>query len=217
MEDKELEKILQEKADKTEIRKFSKVWKDIKGEIEQPKPEKRFRWKRWLPMMLSSAVLILCIALSPIVINALKPSPPDEIVFYTDDLSKHQDTVENVFNGLNQANIACVDMSKYYLYDLGLYYTEEMVVKGAFFVFSNDNGYAEMSLYDKSVDLGVDIDLLYDSTYKIGSTIVHYKVMQESGVLCEYTLFTVHNKTQYVMEYTGEGDKFTDFLQDFFG
>ena len=49
MQDKELEKLLQEKADKTEMREFSQVWEEIKGEIVSPKPKKEFKWKKWFP------------------------------------------------------------------------------------------------------------------------------------------------------------------------
>ena len=219
MEDKELEKLLQEKADNIKMRDFSEVWNEIKDEIKEPIKEKKFRWKKWLPMIMASAVLVVCLALSPVIIKALKPAPnlPPEEVYFTEELSKTKVPFEDAFNGLAQANISHVDMSEYSFMDTFLYYTEDMKVKGAYLSLYSSTFFAEINFYDKSVDLNLDLDTLYDKSCKINSTDVLYKFKQENGGAYDYSIFAVHNNVQYVIEYTGVSDNLVDFLNEFFG
>ena len=212
MQEKELENLLQEKADKVEMREFSQVWNEIKGQIEEPKPQRKFVWKRWAPAF-ASAFLVLCIALSPIIINSLKPAPE---VFFSDDLSKQIVSETEMFDGLAQANISHVDLSEYSFISTFLYYTENMQVKGAFLSFYSSSIIAQMNLYDASVDLSLNLESLYDSTYKVNSTEVLYKFKQENSGMYEYSIYAVHNKVQYVIEYTGLTNNVTDFLTKFF-
>lgn len=219
MEDKELEKLLQEKADNIKMRDFSEVWNEIKDEIKEPVKEKKFRWKKWLPMIMASAVLVICLALSPVIIKALKPAPntPQEEVFFTDDLSKTKVSFEDVFTGLAQANISHVDLSGYTLDSTFLFHTEDLKVKGAKISFYGSTFIADMQLYDKSVALNLDLDTLYNESCKINSTEVLYKFKQENGGAYDYSIFAVHNNVQYVIEYTGVSDNLVDFLNEFFG
>ena len=212
MQEKELENLLQEKADKVEMREFSQVWNEIKGQIEEPKPQRKFVWKRWAPAF-ASAFLVLCIALSPIIINSLKPAPE---VFFSDDLSKQIVSETEMFDGLAQANISQVDLREYWFLSTFLYYTEDMQVKGACVNFYNTICAGVIKLYDASVDLGLNLESLYDSTYKVNSTDVLYKFKQENAGMYEYSIYAVHNKVQYVIEYTGTTNDVTNFLTEFF-
>ena len=216
MEDKELEQILQEKADKIEMRPFSEVWKDIKGEVNAPKQEKeqkKFSWKRWFPI-LASAILVICIALSPVIIKSLSPN---EELFFTDELIMQSVLEEEMFNGLSGANISHVDMSEYTFTNTFLYYTEDMQVKGAFAIFYNNNCYVEMEFYDKTDQLNLDIETLYNETCKVNSTEVLYKFKQEVGGTYEYSVYAINNNVQYVIEYTGISNNLSQFLNEFFG
>lgn len=219
MQEKEIEKILQEKADKFEMREFSQVWEEIKGEIEQPEKEKKkIRWKKWLPMALASAVLVICIALCPILINALKPAPPGEEVFYADVLTS-QGVLENeMLDGLVQAQISHVNLNKYTLQNCKLLITEDNKIKGASAtIFNNPTTFfAEMVIYHKNVDAVIEIDKSYDNQCKVNSADVYYKLKQESGGMYKYSVYAVHNKVQYVIEYTGFSNNLTEFLNDFF-
>ena len=215
MQDKELENLLQEKADNVKMRDFSQVWDEIKGEIEVSKPQKKFVWKKWLPATLASAFLVLCIALSQIIINSLKPAPE---VFFTEELRKEVVSETDMFNGLAQANISHADMSDFYFINTFLYYTENMQVKGACVDFYSIACHCAglMDLYDSSVDLNLDFENLYDSSYKVSSTNVLYKFKQENAGMYEYSIYAVHNKVQYVIEYTGTTNDVTNFLTEFF-
>lgn len=215
MQNREIEKLLQEKADKTELKEFSVVWEEIKGEIKQPVKEKRFKWKKWFPMVLASTFLAVCLALSPIIINSL--TPPEE-VYFTDELSQNNVLKEEMLNGLTQAKILHADLSAYTIESCKLLVTEDNKVKGAFFNFYDEQMtfFAEMQLYDKTVDLGLNLDSSYDSTCTINSAEVYYKLKQENAGFYEYTVYAVKGSVQYVMEYTGVGDNLTNFLNEFF-
>ena len=162
MQDKELEKILQDKAERTEMREFSQVWEEIKGEVQPPEKEKKFGWKKWRTMLITSVALVICLAFSPLIISALKPVPsvPPEEVFFSDDLSRIEVSFEDAFSGLSQANISHVDMSEYSFMNTSLYYTDDNQVKGASVAFYNLMFFAEMNFYDKSVDLNLKLETL---------------------------------------------------------
>jgi len=136
MQDKELEKILQEKADNTKIRDFSEVWEEIKDEIVPQKKEKKSILKNKFFLTFAPTLLIICIALTPLIIKSLTPL---EEVFYTDKLNKQQVTVQEMYDGLLQENITHVDLSKYSFISTSLYVTEELEVKGGYVEFFNEN------------------------------------------------------------------------------
>ena len=212
MQDKELENLLQKKADEIELRDFSEVWEEIKGEIQPPVKEKKFRWNKWLPMILASAVAVVCIALTPVIINL---TIPREEVFYSDEWDKQDVIKEEMFSGLSQAQILHVNLANYYVEGCQLLVTETNQVKGASFAF-NDGAtfFAEASIYDKSVDLNLDFST-YESTWE-GNDDVHYKFIQESDGFYEYGVYAIYNNTQYVIEYTGVSNDLTEFLNEFF-
>ncbi|MBQ8196633.1 MAG: hypothetical protein IJZ73_01080 [Clostridia bacterium] len=220
MQDKELERILQEKADKTEMRPFSEVWEDIKGDVVQPEPKKKkFELKKWLPMSLAATFLVACIAVTPIIIESLKPLPPQEELFFTDELVIQNTTKEEMFQGLSSAQIHHVDLSSYSFDSCKLYYTENNVVKGAEFNFYENvpipSFFAKMRIYDKSVDLNLDL-AKYDTIVKVNSADVHYKFNGQNGGMYQYEVYAVHNSVQYAIEYNGFADNLMEFLNDFF-
>lgn len=218
MQDKDLEKILQQKADNVPQKDFSIVWEEIKGEIKQPEKKKKFRWKKWFPMALASAFLVVCLALSPIIINSLMPpKAPQEELFFSDELLKQEVSITEAFDGLTDAEISCVDMSSYSYISTYLYYTEEMDVKGAVIGFYNNTFYAEMQLYDKSVSLDINIESTYDTIYKVNNTDVHYKFKQENSGFYDYSIYALHNGVKYLIEYSGVSNDITVFLNEFFG
>lgn len=217
MQEKDIEKILQEKADKIEMREFSQVWDEIKGEITQPE-KKKIRWKKWLPMAFASAVLVVCIALSPIIINALKPAPPAEEVFFADVLTTQDVLKEEMLDGLVQAEIMHVSLSEYGVDNCKLLITEDNKIKGASLMLYNNptTFFGNLEIYDKTVDLRIKTDKSYDTQCKVNSADVYYKLKRASGGMYEYSVYAVHNKVQYVIEYTGFSDNLTEFLNDFF-
>lgn len=214
MQDKELEKFLQEKADQTKIRDFSEVWNEIKDQIVEPKRKSKRNFKKWLPMVLASAAVVVCLIISPIVINSLKPTP--EEVFYSDELNLQSVLSQEMIDGLSQASIFSVDLTKYTIDLCKLLITEDNIVKGATFMMYGETALVNMYLYDKTVDLKLELEKLYDSTCKINTADVHYKFKQENNGMFEYDVYAVHNNVQYVMQYTGLSNNLMEFLNNFF-
>lgn len=220
MQDKEIEKILQEKAEKVEMREFSQVWQEIKGEMQEPEKKKTFGFKRWFPIFLASFLAVFCIVFTPILIKHLTPVPPKEELFFSDELTTQGVSETEMFSGLSQAKIFHVDLSQYLIDSCTLYLTDQNKVKGATFnMYSNGvvSCLALIKLYDKSVDLKLNFSYLYDQTYKVNSTDVKYKFVEESGELYRYNFYAKHNSVQYVIEYSGVTDNLIDFLNEFFG
>ena len=161
------------------------------------------------------ALLIICIALTPLIIKSLTPI---EEVFYTDKLSIEMATPDEAFEELLSANITHVNLSEYSIVDAYLFYTEGLEVKGAHFEFFNENPttfLAKMKLYDKSVDLRINTDL-YESNVQVNTANVYYKFKSNSSGFYEYDIYATYNNVKYVIEYSGVTDNLMEFLNEFF-
>ena len=216
MQDKELEKILQEKADKIEMREFSEVWDKLKDKVVPERREKKSILKNKFFLAFVPSLLAICIILTPFLF--FKPTPTPEEVFYSDELTLVSVTKQEAFDGLLNANITHVDLSRYVFYDTSLYYTENLEIKGAYLEFYNENPstfFAKMKLYDKSVDLKINTSL-YDTNCKVNSANVFYKFKSADSGFYEYSVYATHNKVKYVIEYSGITDNLMEFLTDFF-
>jgi len=217
MQNKELEKILQEKADKTEMRDFSLVWDDIKDEILPKEKEKKSIWKKKFFLIFAPTLLVICIAISSLFF--FRPTPPTDKIYFDDELIKNSATLNDAMSGLSNANISHVDLNRFGFSGTYLYYTDKMEVKGGYFEFYNENPttfFAKMKLYDKSVELNLDIENLYDTNCQVNSADVYYKFKSVNGGFYEYSVYATFNKVQYLIEYSGVTDNLMEFLTDFF-
>ena len=118
MEDKEIEKKLQDGADNIEVRDFSLVWKDIKPKIVTSKKKRSY----WMPIAASVAsVVIACSIIIPVALQSHdQPSTGDnqgagssEQVYFLDELLLLETTTEDFFNQLTTASIKLVDINNY--------------------------------------------------------------------------------------------------------
>ena len=218
MQYKDLEDFLQKKADETkDERDFSDVWADIKDQIIVEKPVKKFSFKKWLPTILASTALVVCLILTPILINVLKPAP--EELYFADGLETEIVLEDDMLNGLAQSNISHVDLTGYVIDACKLKLTAEDIVKGASFRLYNENPttfFSIINLYDKTVDPKINFAETYDTTCTINTAKVQYKLKSQNGSTYEYSVYAKHNNVQYVMEYTGFADNLIDFLNEFF-
>ncbi len=217
MQDKELEELLQQKADQIKLRDFSQVWEEIKGEIESPaKPKKKFSWKKRFSIILASAAVLVCAVLAPFVINGLTPQ---EEVYFVDGLQTKIVTSQEMLDGLSQAQIAHVDLSDYTLTDTKLYVTEDLQVKGAEMIFMDDESnptfFAIMQICGNDVNANIDLENYKDSI-KVNSADVKYKLKQETSEASYYSVYATCNGVQYVIEYTGVSENLNEFLNKFF-
>ncbi len=216
MQDKELEKILQEKADKTEMRDFSLVWEEIKGEITPKQKEKKSFWKNKFFLVFAPALLIVCIVLSPLMFQ--KPTVPPEKVYFSSELDKELVTEAEMFNGLQEGDVSHVDLSRFVVSDTFLYYTNGREVKGAHFNFFDESRltfFAIMDFYSDDVDLNLDMEI-YNTNIQVNSADVHYKFNSVNNGYYKYSVYATYNKVKYVIEYSGACDNLMEFLTDFF-
>ena len=216
MQDKELEKIIQEQADKTKMRDFSLVWEEIKDEITPVEKERKSIWKKKFFLIFAPAILVICIALSPFLIKYLTPA---EEVFYDDELIKNTVTAEVALDELSSANLLLDSISGFALLDTYLYYTEDGVVKGAHFSFYDENPttfFATTDLYDKNVELNQVMENSYENFCKVNSADVSYTFMGYNNGFYEYSVYATFNGVKYLIEYSGLTDNLTEFLTNFF-
>lgn len=216
MQDKELEKIIQEQADKTKMRDFSLVWEEIKDEITPVEKERKSIWKKKFFLIFAPAILVVCIALSPFLIKYLTPT---EEVFYDDELIKNTVTAEVALDELSNENFLHVDLNKYSFIECSLYYTDNNEVKGAFFTFYDENPttfFAEMKLYDKNVELNQVTENSYENFCKVNSADVSYTFKGYNNGFYEYSVYATFNGVKYLIEYSGLTDNLTEFLTNFF-
>ena len=216
MQDKDFDKLLKESIDKEPIRDFSEVWAEIKDQLEPKKEEKKFSWKKWFPIALTSVAVIVCVVLLPFLIK--QPELPQEELFYADTLSKEEVSSLEFFNGLEELNVVNITSEKYEITETMLYFTEENEIKGASFIIYAESPiaiYAEIALYDKGVDAGVDLEKSYDSTCQVKSASVKYKLKQETEGVYAYDVYILNNNVQYIMYYTGLSEDLLGFLNYF--
>ncbi len=212
MQDKELEKILQEKAEKTEIREFSQVWDEIKDEVVFEKSKKTNIFKNRFFLTFAPAILAICIVLTPLFFNL---TPPQEKIYLNDELILTPVSDKEMFDGLLNANIVHVDLSEYIIVETNVYHTDEMEVKGAFLSFYQETFFAKMELYDKNVELKINKNL-YDTNCKVNSADVYYKFKSVESGYYEYSIYATYNNVKYVIEYFGVTDNVMEFLSEFF-
>ena len=216
MQDKELEKILQEKAEKTEMREFFQVWEEIKDEVVSEKKEKKNIFKNKFFLAFAPAVLVICIVLTPLLF--FNPTRPQEKIYFTEELISTLVTEKEMFDGLSTASIAHVDLNEYIIVDPYLFLTENTEAKGAHLEFYNENPttfIAKMELCDKSVDLKINTSL-YDTNCKVNSADLYYKFKSAESGFYEYSIYATCNNVQYVIEYSGVTDNVMEFLNEFF-
>lgn len=213
MQEKELEKVLQEKADNTKMREFSEVWKEIKDEVVSEKKEKKSILKNKFFLAFAPAFLAICIVLTPLFFLL---NPSEEKIYLSDQLIATSVTEKEMLDGLLNASIVHADLSEYIIFNANIYYTEEMEVKGACFSFYQETFFAEMKLYDKSVELNLDINNLYDTNCKVNSADVYYKFKSAESGFYEYSVYATCNNVKYLIEYSGVTDNLMEFLNDFF-
>lgn len=212
MQDKELEKVLQEKADNTKMREFSEVWKEIKDEVVVEKKKKKSIFKNKFFLAFAPAFLAICIVLTPLFFLL---NPPQEKIYLSDQLISTSVTEKEMFDWLSTASIAHVDLSEYIIIDENIFHTDEMEVKGACFSFYQETFFAKMRLYDKSVDLEIKTNL-YDTNCKVNSADVYYKFKSAESGFYEYSVYATCNNVKYLIEYSGVTDDLMEFLNDFF-
>jgi hypothetical protein len=227
MEDKEIEKRLQDGADNIEVRDFSLVWKDIKPKIV-PQKKKRFHW---LPIAASVAsVVVACSIIIPIALQPHdQPSTGDnqgagssEQVYFLDELFLTETTSEDFLNQLTSASINIIDINEYVITSSYLFKSPTQSVKGGRVELTDDldlsTFYLTVDFYDKSVKIDELLNKSYDFDYSVNDAMIQYKIKEtypEDGIYI-YDIRANFNSVNYFMEYTCFTEDIKPFLDEFF-
>ena len=226
MNDKEVEKKLQESADNIETRDFSLVWKDIKQEIEPQRIKKKN--SHWLPLAASAAsIVVACSIIIPIALAQNQPQVGDESsssseqVYLIDELSVVEVTTEEFFTKVTLAGIDLVDVSDYIVAFSTLFETQDAIVKGGKLELTDDlensTFFLRLDFYDQSVTVG-DQEVEYDLNYSVNDIMIEYRIQEaipEGGIYI-YDIKANVNTVNYYLEYTCLTEDIKPFLDEFF-
>lgn len=209
MDDKELEKILKESTEKTEIRSFSSRWKEIKRMMSVPKKNNR----KILKFSIALAISCCLIALAIILPFALLPAndipyyKPNDVYFETTSLEEFQAEMESV-------NIDLVELSSFQAEVYYIARSSDLVVRGGRIIYNNLEGLTENIFAITFYSLGVSFDesdfaVLTDEVL-IGNTKIIFETAEED--LYESRAFFVYKDVSYIVEYSSLNDDFIEFL-----
>ena len=227
MNDKEVEKKLQESADNIETRDFALVWKDIKQEIEPQRIKKKK--SHWLPLAASAAsVVVACSIIIPIALAQNQPQVGDESsssseqAYLIGELSVVEVTAEEFFTKVTLAGIDLVDVSDYIVAFSTLFETQDAIVKGGKLELTdsleNSTFYIMLRFYDQSVKVEEQEQEQYDFHYSVNDASIQYRCKSfysEAGIYI-YDIKANVNTVNYYMEYTCFTEDIKPFLDEFF-
>ena len=218
MEDKELEKKLQESADNMKMKEFSAVWADIGGEAQIRSSEKR-RQKRWITAGAAACLaLVCCVGL----IIGLYVRPEDTVYYYPGSLGTTAVEMDKFETELAKAGIFPVDFFRYEVSSVILLKTNDTLktkggIVGIGYDLEEPTFLLEVWFYDQTV-LIKDTYLGYDHYFTANSAQIWYDV-KEYDETDGYRVYAVTAKQKgltYVMEYAVFTDDIEEFLTEFF-
>ncbi len=227
MENKDVEKRLQESADNIEVREFSAVWENIKDRVDCS-PARKKRTPRWLPTAVASIAcgVVICAVVVPLALQNTGDKPivddsstPIDSAYLDDDFSLESATLEEFVIGLATAEIDCFDYSKYVVAANDLYKTPQAEVKGGRLEVTDEGTmYLNIQLYAEDVRVTDYETMVYDQIYTVGETVFEYKLKESvpEDSFYIYEIKTEYAGTQYFMEYTCMTQDITSFLSSFF-
>jgi len=227
MDNKDIEKKLQEGADNIEVRDFSLVWQDIKPKIV-PARKKHFRW---VPVAASVAsIVVACSIIIPVAlnqnsgptVNENQNSGSSDQFYFSDELLLAEVTPEALMNKLNLAGLDTVDFNRYVISSSYLFKTVEQSVKGGKVELTDDLDFATFYLavdfYDESVRIDGLLNQEYESDYSINGAMIQYSIKEsypEDSVYI-YDIKANYNSINYIIEYTCFTEYIKPFLDKFF-
>ena len=219
MEDKELEKQLQESADNMKMKEFSAVWAEIGGEVQIRSSEKR-RQRRWIAAGAAACLaLVCCVGL----IIGLYVWPKDTVYFYPGSLGETlMKDLDQFEEELAEAGIFPVDFSRYEVSACALLQTNgTLETKGGAvsigYDLENPVYLADVSFYDQTVSVRENY-LHYEHYFTVNSAQIWYDVKEydETDGYRVYAVTAKHKGLTYVIEYSVFADDIEEFLTGFF-
>lgn len=217
MNDKEVEKKIQESADNIEVRDYSLIWNNIKDRVQ---PEKRNKRRRLLPIVVSAAcVALVCAVAVPVAVNYWGSEP--ETVYFYDELITETMPLDELCEELSAAGIEYADFSGYEVMGSMLLKTGDFKVKGGLVELTDDSEnptfFLSLRLYDEDVIVRFVPEIVYDSRHVANGTEVEYTIQEAtSDGVYVYNIRANYRGADYYMEYTCFTEDITPFLDAFF-
>ena len=217
MDNKEVEKKIQESADNIEVRDYSLIWNNIKDRVQ---PEKRNKRRRLLPIVVSAAcVALVCAVAVPVAVNYWGSEP--ETVYFYDELITETMPLDELCEELSAAGIEYADFSGYEVMGSMLFKTGDFKVKGGLVELTDDSEnptfFLSLRLYDEDVIVEFVPEIVYDSRYVANGTEVEYTIQEAtSDGVYVYNIHANYRGANYYMEYTCFTEDITPFLDAFF-
>ena len=217
MDNKEVEKKIQESADNIEVRDYSLIWNNIKDRVQ---PEKRNKRRRLLPIVVSAAcVALVCAVAVPVAVNYWGSEP--ETVYFYDELITETMPLDELCEELSAAGIEYADFSGYEVMGSMLLKTGDFKVKGGLVELTDDSEnptfFLSLRLYDEDVIVRFVPEIVYDSRHVANGTEVEYTIQEAtSDGVYVYNIRANYRGADYYMEYTCFTEDITPFLDAFF-
>lgn len=222
MDQKEVEKRMEQTMDAVEAPEFEAVWERIEPRMKKSKVRRKAR-KRWLPVVVAaSCVGIVCAVAIPTMVYSQRET---ETLYYSSQLVVDVVSEDVFYTSLEEAGIEHMDFSGYYIEDYQLFMTVDGSVKGG--LLSNILDDAEeptclltIQFFDSSVRVDADREE-YSQTYTTESGAeVHYELGEyaadESGEAYNYLAEATWKEVSYLIDYTAFTDNITEFFDTFF-
>ena len=219
MENKELEKKLQESADNIKMKEFSAVWAEIDGGAPTRFSEKRRR-KRWIAAGVAACLtLVCCVGL----IIGLYVWPKETVYFHPGSLGETlMEDLDQFEAELAKVGIFPVDFSRYEVSACALLQTNETLeTKGGAvsigYDLENPVYLADVNFYDRTVAVRENY-LNYEHYFTVNSAQIWYDVKEydETDGYRVYAVTAKYKNLTYVMEYAVFTDDIEEFLTGFF-
>lgn len=221
MEDKELEKLIKESADKIEMQPFEERWNAIEGRLQKNEGKKgvNFKLVRWVSLAASFCLVLALAIILPLILKPTPeptPTPPPISYFDENEVETDKVSLEDFNIGISQTGMQTIDFSSLTVEEYFLAKTQDLIVKGG--KIENQTGALgylfTIIFYDNTITLKESTYKTLASTMTINNIEVKYNTT-EDGLFTSKALLTYKDVT-YIVEYTSVNDDLSTFLSGIF-
>lgn len=227
MEEKEVERILQNAADHILIPEYKEVYAAIEGQLGTPVRHRGiYLSRRWKTIIASACcgVLIGGAVMIPVV-SHFKGIPGPKL-YYTDELIVVQVRSINEFlYKLEEQEIDVVDFSSYNLVNKRLFETpEEHLIRGGYVEFYTGeidiSSFATISFYEENIVVDESRYNDYTEVYQVDNGSVKYQLKEEieaeGATYYDYVSYAKYNNVTYIIDYLSPTNDITEFFDSLF-
>ena len=222
MNNKDVEKKLKESVENIEVRDFSLVWNDIKGEIKEEKSKNARKIPKWIPAIVSTAACLILIGSVAVPIAMIQPNRQETPTrYHWEDLESRPAQISGFYEQLQAAEIEYVDFDKYDIFSCALFVARDGSVRGGIIELADDVNNPSFLLTAQFYDDSVEVTPTrpeYNFNYSINEAIIKYRVKEfypeDGGYI--YDIRASKGTTNYFMEYTCFNEDIKPFLSEFF-